>query len=104
MIGLAGLIILTLQHLHTRAVIRLKAEIIRFVMAGFIGQPVCIMLVAGKAGPASLSDSKQLADQKATNLVGLLLTQDKLALAVSIGVVIAILHLVQLFQPAIKRH
>ena len=93
MIGIARFIILSLQHLNARPVIRLEAEIIRFVMAGFIGQPVGIVLVAGKAGPPPLTDGEQFADQQATEIIGLMLTQNMLDLTVGFGVVRAILHL-----------
>jgi hypothetical protein len=59
MIGVARLIIDPLQHLQSRPVVGFKAEVIGFIMPGFIGQPVCVVLVAGKARPAASAHREQ---------------------------------------------
>ena len=103
MIGVARLVVLTLQHLHAGAVVRPEAEIVGFVVAGLVGQAVGVVLVAGEPGPATLPDREQLADQQPPYLAVMLLAENMLDLAVGLGVVGTILHQVEPVGAHIER-
>ena len=86
-IGVTGLAVFALQHLHAGAVIGTETEIVGFVVAGLIRQAICVVLVARESRPAALTDGVKLADQQSSDLAGLFLTEDMFDLAVGLGVV-----------------
>ena len=49
MVGLADLSVFTLQQLHAKAVSGTEAEVVDFIVVGFVGQAVGVVLVRWEA-------------------------------------------------------
>ena len=92
MIGLAHLSVLALQQLHAEAVAGAEAEIIDFIVVGFVGQAVGVVLVRREARPAPGADSVELGDQQPPDLARRVLAQQVLDFAVGFGVIAAVLN------------
>ena len=92
MVRIARCVVFSLQHLYARPPIGFEAKIIGFIVTRFIRQAVGVVFVRGKSRPSALAYGKELADQKPSNFIMLLLAQNMFDFTVGLGVIGSILH------------
>src|ERR1700688_4804763 len=75
------------------------AKIVHLVVMGLVRQPVGVMLVRGKTGPAARSDGEEFRHEQAADSPGRVLAKNVLDLAVGFRLVRAVLNLVDVGWP-----